>query len=348
MMMLQSLFRSLFFVFLTISPIVSYTNPLTIDFFKNWICIGIKEDIDFKKPYATNIGELPLVLWKNIRTNKIHSSLNICKHMGSTFNKGKITEGGCLKCPYHGLEYSSADQFGEIMEQDGKIFWSYKPTLSRPYQIPFFNNPNYEKSFLTIDMEASLTDSAFNTMDLRHPEYVHGGVGFGNDIPPENIKEYQFSKKMLGLSFDYIANHWIRKINKNANSTQNFHMFYYPAFSWSKVTFDKTKHLIIGVNLLPLENKKTRWFVTICHNYYKSALQKQFMKMLALVILTQDFVQMKNQFKETKLKQELLFNHVFNNELTIMRLKNMLSEYRYPDENICLQLYKDYKNSLII
>ena len=40
-------------------------------------------------------------------------------------------------------------------------------------------------------------------------------------------------------------------------------MYLYPSFSWSKVSFHKN-NLIIGVNLLPLENKKTRWYASGC------------------------------------------------------------------------------------
>jgi nitrite reductase/ring-hydroxylating ferredoxin subunit len=143
-------------------------------FFNQWICIGVKDQIKWDKPYKINIGELPLVLWRDPKKNEILAALNICKHMGSKLDNGFITKQGCLKCNYHGLEYTDLDQFGNILEQDGKIFWAYKPTRTSPFKIPFFNNPNYEKSFLTIDMDASLTDSAFNTMDLRHPEFVHG------------------------------------------------------------------------------------------------------------------------------------------------------------------------------
>ena len=311
-------------------------------FFNHWTCIGIKEKISFEKPYSVNIAELPLVLWKD-KDNNIISTLNICKHMGSKLNNGIITAKGCLKCRYHGLEYTNADKFGEIIEQDGKIFWAYKPIHKNPYKIPFFDNPCYEKSFLTIDMEASLTDSAFNTMDLRHPEFVHSGIGFGSAIPPENIKQYQYDKNKLGLAFDYKANKIIQKINDNSKSTQNFHMFYYPSFSWSKVTFDKTNHLIIGVNLLPLENKKTRWYITICHNYYTNNIQKQMMKLFALVILGQDYIQMKNQHKENKLKKYVLFDYIFKNEETILRLKEMFSNYQYPSDEVCLELYKDFK-----
>ena len=312
-------------------------------FFNHWSCVGIKERIDFEKPYPIHIGELPLILWKDEKKNKIYSALNICKHMGSKLNNGEITEKGCLKCPYHGLEYSHLDQFGEVVEHDGKLFWSYQPIKKEPYSTPFYNNPNYEKSFLVIDMDASLTDSAYNTMDLRHPEFVHSGVGFGNAIPPENIQQYEYNNETVGLSIDYIANEWIRKINENTLTTQNFHMFYYPSFSWSKVTFNKKNHLIIGVNLLPLGKKKTRWYVTIAHNYYKNNIGKQFMKFIALIILGQDFTQMKNQHKENKLKKYVLFDYVFKNEETIIHVKNMFSDYKYPDDEVCLELYKDYK-----
>jgi hypothetical protein len=90
-------------------------------------------------------------------------------------------------------------------------------------------------------------------------------------------------------------------------------MYLYPSFSWSKVSF-LDKHLIIGVNLLPLSNKKTRWFITICHNYYKTEIGKEFMKSLALIILSQDFKQMKNQFPENDLKKEVLFDKTFKDE----------------------------------
>jgi hypothetical protein len=265
--------------------------------------------------------------------------------MGSRLDNGVITENGCLKCQYHGLENSYEDRFGEVMEYEGKIFWAYKPIRKMPFSIPFFNNPDYEKSFLEITMDASLTDSAFNTMDLRHPEYVHNKFfGFGNAVPPKNIKEYKYlSGDRVGLSFDYFSNPKLKKLNDDVNITNNYHMFIFPTFSWSKVTFNE-KNLIIGVNLLPLENKKTRWFITICHNYYKSNFGKEFMKFLASTILGQDFVQMKNQHKEDELKKAMLFDHKFKDEEVILWLRDMFKDYKYPDIEQCVEIYNDSKN----
>lgn len=316
-------------------------------FFSHWHCIGIKENIDLSRPYKINIGELPLVVWQNKETGKLTTAINICKHMGSKLDNGVITNNGCLKCQYHGLENSHEDRFGETMIHDGKIFWSYKPITAKPYSIPFFNNRNFVTSFLEMDMECSLTDSAYNTMDLRHPEYVHDGLlGFGNSVPPKNIIQYKYkySDQRVGLSFLYESNKSIRKMNMGSNFTDNFHMYIYPTFSWSKVTFDKNNHLIIGVNLLPIENKKTRWYVTICNNYLKTPLQQQFIKLLASTILSQDYIQMKNQCKDDELKNLILFKHIFTDEEIMLWLRDIFKDYTYPDTQICVDLYKDYMN----
>ena len=307
-------------------------------FFNQWHCIGIKNRIDFSKPYKINIGELPLVVWQNEK-NELVTTMNICKHMGSKLDNGIITN-GCLKCRYHGLEFTKADRFGETIEHEGKIFWAYDPIEKIPYKIPFYNNSNYEVSFLEVDMHASLPDSAFNTMDLRHPEYVHKG-GFGSTIPPTNIKQFKF-KDRIGLSFEYQSNPIMKSLNDNKRTTENFHMFIYPSFTWSRVSFNN-KHLIIAVNLLPLENKKTRWYVTMCHNYYKTPFQKNIMKGLATYILSQDYIQMKNQYPENKLKEALLFNHIFKDEDVILWLREEFRDYKFPDINTCLDLFNEFR-----
>ena len=314
--------------------------------FHEWQCVGIKERIDFSKPYTFNVGELPLVLWKDAVSKRIITTLNICKHMGSALDKGKLTDTGCLKCPYHGLEFSYEDRFGETMEHEGKLFWAYKPVKKTPYNVPFFNNPQYVKSFVQIDMDGSLTDSAYNTMDLRHPEYVHSQLagGFGNSIPPTNVKHYTYKSDptRVGLSFDYVSNPVMRAINGDAKVTHNYHMFQYPTFSWSKVTFEN-KHLMIGVNLLPIAEKKTRWFITVCHNYYTSDMGQRFVNFLASTILGQDSVQMKLQAKESALKRAVLFEHIFKDEEPILYLRQMLQDYKYPDIDSCAELYKDFQ-----
>ena len=341
--MIIFLLLSLLFIEL-FTKTIQYSN-----FFNHWHCVGIKKKLDLSKPCKINIGDLPLVLWEDKKYNRIISVVNICRHMGSKLNNGKIMPNGCLQCQYHGLEFSYEDKFGDIMEHEGKLFWSYKPNKKYVYSLPFYNNKNYETSLLEIDMDSSLIDSAYNTMDIRHPEFVHNKIlGFGNILPPKNIQFYKYGNTdRIGMSFDYSSNKLIKKINDNIAETKNFHMYMYPSFSWSKVTFGK-KNLFIGVNFLPLGKNKTRWFITICHNYYKTELGKQFMRIMALTILGQDYIQMKNQCYDNELKKQLMFEHIYQNEEPIMELNRLFINYTYPDVTQCVELYKDYKLTKII
>jgi hypothetical protein len=339
-------FTSLHFVKSSKTPLFSVNkNILTPKLFNEWLCIGIIEKIDFTKPYDINIGELPLIVWKY--NNKYYSTINICKHMGSKLNNAEITSSGCLKCQYHGFEYTKdSDIFGLTIEYQGKIFWSYNPTKKLPEKVPHYFDNKYTFSFLQIDMESSLIDSVYNSMDLRHPQYVHNGdkngFGFGSDIKPQNIKHYNYSKTRIGLSFDYSSSRALKKINNNI-ITNNFHMFIYPSFSWSRVSFNNN-NLIVAVNMLPLSEKKTRWFITLCHNYYLNPIEKSAMKIMAFGILIQDYNQMKNQYDENALKKEILFEQIFDDEEVILYLREMMKDYQYPDINICANLYKNYKN----
>jgi len=331
----------LYIILTSITVINAYIIP---HFFKQWHCIGIKDKIDFTIPYVINICDLPLVIWKD-DNNKLLSTINICKHMGSKLNNANIIK-GCLKCRYHGYEYTENDKFGEIIEYEDKIFWSLDPINRYPHSLPFYTDSQYKKTIMEFDMDASLTDSAYNTMDIRHPEYIHNKIlGFGSNNPPTNLKEYYYNNESIGLQFDYESNDRMKLINKNIKLTHNLHTYLYPSFSWSIVSFNYN-NLIIGVNFLPLAKKKTRWFVTICHNYYKSQIGKNIIKNLANLILNQDSVQMKNQCEDNILKKNMLFEHTFEDEETLLRLNDMLKDYKYYDINDCHNIYTTYKNQL--
>jgi nitrite reductase/ring-hydroxylating ferredoxin subunit len=329
------------YLFITLLLPLVYGFQQYSPFFNQWHCIGIKQNIDFSKPYTTNIGDLPLVVWKH--NDKYSANVNICKHMGSKLDHSKITSEGCLKCPYHGYEYVATDTFGETMEFEGKIFWAYKPTQKQPFSVPLFNSPNYETSFIQVDMFCSLPDSAYNTMDLLHPAFVHNNVfGFGSTVPPENVKMYPYHPKdsMIGLSFDYASNSIVMR---DSRMTKNYHLFRYPTFGWSRVTTDD-KNLIIGANFQPIDKKRTRWYITICHNYFKSPLEKQFMKVMATAILSQDFGQMLRQYTENDLKRELMFNYKFDKEEVVLNMNEWFKQnYVYPSVEECVKLYQDSK-----
>lgn len=344
------IFYQLFiFINLTLTQSFSKINPI----FNNWNCIGIVNNIDFTKPYTFNIGDLPLVLWKNKENydkneDEYITSLNICPHMGSSLNDAIVLNSGCIKCTYHGYSLNYNDKIGKCIVFQNKLFWTYnQDTNILPLNIPHFNDENYCKQFFYKDFNCDLIDSSLNAMDIYHPEFVHNNFGFGNNKLPFDIIHNYNDNKIFEISFKYYTNKLIQSINGNIEFTQNLHVFNYPSSTYSIVSFDdtntkQTNNLIIAVNFLPIENKKTRWFLTILHNYKKSPIDIKFMNFIANVILSQDFQQLNKQFLDIPLKRLRMFNYKFENEDTIIKLYNCFNEYKYPNIDDATELYKDY------
>lgn len=300
-------------------------------FLNYWNCIGFSKDIDFTTPYKCNIGDIPLVLWKN--DTNILSTINICKHLGSRLDKGWI-DNNCLVCPYHGLKHNHKDSFGIVKEVDGKIWWNInETTTTKPPIIPF---KNFETSYITIDMNEDLPYCAYNSMDLNHPEYIHNTMfGFGSHKKPKKFNTYNFNDK-VGISFEYYLKNNIKHMNydikaENKNFTYNFNMFQYPSTAWSCVQIgEKLSKMVIGVSMLPISPSKTRWFVTVRHNYMNDLMGKNIVKCLTYMILFQDYQQFNRQFTNKKLKDKYLLNKVIDHDEPIILLKDIFKKYKYP------------------
>ena len=76
----------LFIYLLILSFELSYSY---INQFNHWHCIDFINNINKKKPYSFNIGELPLVSWFDNSENP-YTTINICSHMGSKLDEGQI------------------------------------------------------------------------------------------------------------------------------------------------------------------------------------------------------------------------------------------------------------------
>lgn len=322
--------------------------PAPASLLSSWTCVGIHRHMDETVPHRVQVGDMPLVLWRDPGTDTWLSTVNVCKHMGSRLDLGKITAQGRIKCPYHGLEFGAEDQFGQVMVHEGKLFWSHDPSEPAPPRIPFYHHKDYVTSHLQLDMDASLTDCAYNSMDVHHPEFVHR-MGFGSSIPPTNLRHYRYTNRdrqlhRVGLAFDYQSNAFMQMLNQNHDVTHNFHMYLYPSFTWSRVSFQKN-HLIVALNLCPLTPDKTRWYVTLCHNYYRSSLGQEMMKMLALTIMSQDYTQLNLQAAEGPIKHATTFRRVLDKEDSVWWVREMMKQYQYPDIHVCEQaLRRHYRD----
>jgi phenylpropionate dioxygenase-like ring-hydroxylating dioxygenase large terminal subunit len=303
-----------------------------------WHCIDLIKNIDKSKPYSFNIGELPLITWFN-DTQPI-TTINICKHMGSKLDDGKITSKGCLKCPYHGLEHSIKDNFGESMIFQDKLWWSYEPIKNKPLSIPFYNNENYATTSFTLDMNANVKDCMINTFDIYHFAHVHGNL-FGHNEPPRNYKFSKLTNDKLSVSYRYKTNKNIEKIKPNLHILDNFQIFEYPYTSSSILKLDDNEKIIIHVNMLPLSVNKTKWIVTLKHNFWKSYFDKMKIDLVLKYILHQDQSQL-CQISSTNLFKN---NIVFKHEEHFKHINKMYNSYKFPDMYSTMMLYNYHKNN---
>lgn len=317
--------------------------------FNEWHCIDFVKNIDKTKPFSYNVGDLPLVSWFNTKNNSVLSTLNICSHMGSKLDHGKVID-GCLTCPYHGLIHDEEKTFGKTLIFQDKLWWSYEPKYQLPPAIPFYKSKKFETSHMTIDIDANIIDCAFNTMDMNHPAYVHNNIlGFGSNIPPTDVKTLKYHKKnKVGLSFTYKSNSNLVHLKNELKLSKNFHIYEYPYSTWSRVSLPNNQHLIINVNMLPLSQDKTRWFITMKYNYWnKMHFEKSLMYFAANCILYQDKYQLARQAEVSELKNMVMFQHTFEHEEHFCDLKNLFTEYEYPDKQKVIELYKYHKNNIL-
>lgn len=332
--------------------IIYYTSAFSMSTtsfspFNNWHSIDFVKNIDKTKPFSYNVGDLPLVTWFN-KNDKPLSTINICQHMGSKLNEGNVEE-GCLKCPYHGLEYNEDKTFGDTMIFQEKLWWSYNPVKKTPPSIPFYNNKNYETSYIKLDVNANIIDCAFNTMDVNHPAYIHNNIfGFGSKIPPSNLKTIKYPKNSdkIGLSFNYISNNNIAHLKRELRKSKNFHVYEFPYTTWSRVTLPTNEELFVNVNMLPIARNKTRWLITLKHNFWKSSIEKRFMNFAADCILYQDKQQMNRQENDSILKSLVMNQVSLRNEEHFEELKQMFKKYKYPDYSQVVLLYNQYLSNI--
>lgn len=304
-------------------------------FFNHWHCVGINPCLD--KPYKFKIGELPLVAWK--KNDTILSTINICRHLGSKLDKGTIKNGN-LHCPYHNLKHDESNNFGKIMMFQDKLWWSYNPVSPIPPNIPFYNKTGFKVQHLEYIMNAGLKDCAYNSMDLHHPEFVHNNIfGFGSSIPPTNVKTIKLKDK-VALYFDYhIKNQFFSKEKKDKIS-RNVNIFQSPNNIVSIVKFD-SNILIISVNMLPINIYKTKWHVTINHNFNtNNFIEMEILKLSTKMILFQDSNQFNKMTKDSSLKEELTFKKMLKNDKSIEYVKELLKDYKYPSLFLCTQFIK--------
>lgn len=294
----------------------SYILPQT---FKNWHCINYEKNIDKTKPYIHNIGELPLVTWFDQNNlSKSFTSINICKHMGSKFDKGKIIN-DCLVCPYHDIKYK--DIYGETILYQDKLWWSFKPLYKLPPNTPLYNNSNYQSILIEKDINANLIDCMINILDINYQKQKISEI-FNLDLNIINLENMKLkNKNKLGIKYNY-------------DKVKIYNIFEYPYTSYYYIFFNNNK-IIVNINLLPLSNDKTKWIINIKYNNYKSFILKTLINLIIKQYLNQNNKKLLNLSQQLSIKKYIAYNFNIDNKY-IYDIKQKYSNYLFPDD-FCIQ-----------
>ncbi len=288
----------------------------------HWHCIDFVKNIDKNKPYAFNVGELPLVTWFN-NTQPI-TTLNICNHMGSKLDKGKITSDGCLICPYHAISHTCEDAMGKSIIFQDKLWWAYDPIEPNPPRTPYYENKKFSSTFFTLDINANIKDCMLNTFDIHNFASI-----LGHKELPKEYKIDKLNNNKMSVSYKY-----------RDNIKNNFHIFHYPYTSSAIFSLSNKEKLIVHIDMLPKAIDKTRWIITLKHNFWYSYFERLKIEMIISYILFQNKEQLAKQTSENILKQNIMQK----NEEHFKYLRQIYTKYKFPDMYSAIQLYEYHKN----
>lgn len=73
----------------------------------NFILVGNIIDIQEKRAKVIHSGNESIAIFKY--NGKLSAVSNVCKHQNGPLGEGKITDDGCITCPWHGYQYRPED-----------------------------------------------------------------------------------------------------------------------------------------------------------------------------------------------------------------------------------------------
>ena len=280
---------------------INYSNAYLLpQTFRDWHVVGISDKIDKTNPYKFNIGKLPMVLWYD-KNNLPISTFNVCKHLGNKLENGKVYNGSLI-CPSHKLHYTTNDAVGKTVDTDGLIWWSYKSYQENPPKLPLRNN-NYNTKHFKLDINIDLISCVLNFLHI-------------NNLNSKNIFK---NNKLLLKSFhtDY--------------TSTIIYKYPYTIFVSTKLNKHKLK-AVYFINFLPIEENKTRMFVTIKYNNnLKEYIGSWFYCFIIKFFLFKIKHEIENQYTSDKLKIYLMLQNTMSNNY-LFNVYKLYEKYMFPND----------------
>lgn len=93
---------------------MSETSSNVFDWSENWYAVQFVRDLDRTKPTRFVLLEQSLVIWWQEKTQQWVVQADRCPHRLAPLSEGRITEDGCLECPYHGWAFTATGSCDRI------------------------------------------------------------------------------------------------------------------------------------------------------------------------------------------------------------------------------------------
>lgn len=179
-------------------------DPILIN---DWHPVAAVADLDGTNPLRARLLGVDLVVWR--AGEQIMVWRDLCIHRGARLSLGKVTEDGCLMCPYHGWTYNENGRCVHIPAHPNQVpptkaqtiqfqsqikYGLIWVTLGEPEKdIPVF--PEWEnEAYRNIPsgpyhFNAAAPRAIENFLDVAHFPFVHEG-SLGDPSHPE-IQDYE-------------------------------------------------------------------------------------------------------------------------------------------------------------
>jgi phenylpropionate dioxygenase-like ring-hydroxylating dioxygenase large terminal subunit len=147
-----------------------------------------------KKPLGLKLAGEKVVLFRD-DTGTAHALIDRCPHRGVKLSLGRVTEKGCIECPFHAWQFDGTgktryiplnpeaklDRYSAMslpVREIGKILWIYtdasgNPPPHEPIIPDALTNENLAFTYWEGEWKAHWTRAMENMLDAPHVPYLH-------------------------------------------------------------------------------------------------------------------------------------------------------------------------------
>jgi phenylpropionate dioxygenase-like ring-hydroxylating dioxygenase large terminal subunit len=239
--------------------------------------------------------------------------LDRCPHRNVPLSLGRV-RGDCLKCTYHGWEFDREGRCrlvpglaGEAREHERGVtafparesqgfVWVYADADSAPareqFRFPCVGEPGYTSAREELDVRASLHATAENTLDVPHTAFLHGGW-FRSESRARREVEVIVRRFADRVEAEYVGESRppgvvAKLLAPRGGAVVHVDRFILPSIAQVEYRLGDS-HLCISAALTPIEDYRTRLFVTFSFRLpFPGWAVKPLLRPFALRVFRQD------------------------------------------------------------